>query len=197
MFEKENKGKRHIRSYWDVRWEGEQGWRGKGFVIISPLFTGSSGLCYHLPKDIHVPSASGPADGLRRTATWTGSARNMLCAFTRKQLLRVSCCFSPVFLSQSLAWVIFPAIFLSDQPYNFIVIILCGLSLDPHVSCRLGRAKTLLVCPISGFKHLSEPLLIRVTFWDICTERKSSTLFILIFLFICKCVHIEGSLYYF
>ena len=61
----------------------------------------------------------------------------------KNQLLRVCCCFCPVFLSQSLAWVVLPAIFLSNQPYNFIVIILRGLSLDTHpskhVACSVAQ----------------------------------------------------------
>ena len=61
----------------------------------------------------------------------------------KTKLLRVCCCFCPVFLSQSLAWVVLPAIFLSDQPYNFIVIILCKLLLNTHsskhVACSVAQ----------------------------------------------------------
>lgn len=54
---------------------------------------------------------------------------------------------------QSLAWVVFPAIFLSYQPYNFIVIIHCGMSLDTHPSHRLCQAHCLLICWINGFRQ--------------------------------------------
>lgn len=54
---------------------------------------------------------------------------------------------------QSLAWIVFFAIFLSYQPYNFIVITV-GMSLDTHPNWRLCCwADCPLICRTSGFRH--------------------------------------------
>lgn len=77
----------------------------------------------------------------------------VMCAFTEKQLLRICCCFSHVLLSPKLSVSRFPCNFSPYQPYNFIVIIHCGMSLDTHPSWRLCWADCLLIWWTNEFRH--------------------------------------------
>lgn len=72
--------------------------------------------------------------------------------------------------SQCRMWVLLPAIFLSYQPYNSVVIIHSGMSLELHLSLCLCFADCLLICQISGFRFFSKMMLVNCG--DIHTKRK-------------------------
>lgn len=139
----------------------------------------------HVSASVH---ADGPGIALHRMAglCWKRdvcfSVKNNCWGF-----VVVSVMFSS---PQSLAWVVFPAIFLSYQPYNFIVKIRCGMSLDAHLSRCLCRANRLPAnLPNKWVQTLfHELLLILFNFWDPRTKRKSSDLSLLILIFIFKYV---------
>lgn len=94
----------------------KQDWRGMSLFIVD--FT----LLYWkfwdvLQSCLRHPRVCLPlylwAAHTRHGAAWTVFAGNVMCVFTKKQLLTICCCFSHVFFSclQSLAWVVFPCNF--------------------------------------------------------------------------------------
>lgn len=145
----------HVRSNrCKTGWQTEL--RGESLIIVGFPFTGSSELFQSLLEDIHMRLCLCTGEGSHAQHCLVDSfcQERAWCVLSPKNNCWGFVVVLVMFCSlQSLAWVVFPAIFLSYQPYNFIVIIHCGMSLDTHPSWRLCWADCLLIWWTNGFRH--------------------------------------------
>lgn len=125
----------------------------------SPLTLLAASLsCFVAFKDILVHFCIWTALLSRATCRPASHGRSLLgtwCVLSPKNNCWGFVVVSVLFSSpQSLAWAVFPAIFLSYQPCNFIVIIHCGMSLDTHLTNVFAeQTDCLLICQINRFSH--------------------------------------------
>lgn len=89
---------------------------------------------------------------------------------------------------QSLVRVVFPAIFLSYQPYNFIVIIRCGKSFDTHPGWCLCQADCLLICLTNGFRHFLVSFCLSLLTFEIFVSKEKAQVFSFPCLLLFKCI---------
>lgn len=188
--EKSGKWHGHTRSTLRRRVGEEQDWRGKSvfrahFLLLywsSELFDrlwedvrGHVCLCTHeWALHITVPH------GQFLLGTWCFHQKNNCWEFVVVFVL-FSCL-------QSLVRVVFPAIFLSYQPYNFIVIIRCGMSFDTHPGWCLCQADCLLICLTNGFRHFLVSFCLFLLTCEIFVSKEKAQIFSFPCLLLFKCI---------